>query len=305
MKVLVTGGAGYLGTGLISKLSNSKEAEEVIIYDNFSRSNRNLFIGKDKLDKCRITFLQADILDSRSLKRALVGVDVVYHLAANVTTPFSDQNPHLFEQINHWGTAELVYAIEASEVKKLIYLSSVSVYGTSSEELTEESNLNPRTFYGISKMRGEDHVKRVMDQLDTYIIRCGNVYGYNKSMRFDAVINRFIFEANFKGRISINGSGSQHRPFVHIENASNILSNLAFSDFNSGVYNLVDRNMAVGEIVEKLREIYPNLEMLFVNQHLSMRELKVASNKELMRLNDSKKIEFIDQLKDFKANFTF
>jgi UDP-glucose 4-epimerase len=305
MKVLVTGGAGYLGTGLISKLSNSKKVDEIIIYDNFSRSNRNLFIGKDKLNQCRITFLQADILDSRSLKRALVGVDVVYHLAANVTTPFSDQNPHLFEQINHWGTAELVYALEASEVKKLIYLSSVSVYGTSSEELTEESNLNPRTFYGISKMRGEEHVKRVMDKLDTYIIRCGNVYGYNKSMRFDAVINRFIFEANFKGRISINGSGSQHRPFVHIENASNILSNLSFSNLASGVYNLVDRNMAVGEIVEKLREIYPNLEMLFVNQHLSMRELKVASNKELMRLNDSKKIEFLDQLKDFKANFTF
>jgi len=114
MHVLITGGAGYIGTALVEMLSQNKAVSQIDIYDNLSRANRNFFIGKNKLNSTKVNFIQGEILDSRKLKKALKGVDVVYHLAANVTTPFSDQNPHLFEQVNHWGTAELTYAIEES-----------------------------------------------------------------------------------------------------------------------------------------------------------------------------------------------
>ncbi len=126
MNILITGGAGYIGTELTYELTKNSEVEQIIIYDNLSRGNINLFIGSHKLNN-KIKFVQGDILDTRLLKQTLEGIDVIYHLAAKVTTPFADQNAHLFEQVNHWGTAELVYAVEESDVKKFIYTSSASV----------------------------------------------------------------------------------------------------------------------------------------------------------------------------------
>jgi len=305
MKVLLTGGAGYIGTGLINQLFQDHEVDQIIVYDNLSRSNRNLFIGRNKIESDRLKFIHGDILDSRKLRSALKGVNVVYHLAANVKTPFSDQNPHLFEQVNHWGTAELVYALEESEVERVIHLSSVSVYGTSNQPLGTDSPLNPRTFYGISKMRAEEHVNRLRSKMKAFIIRCGNVYGYNRSMRFDAVINRFMFEANFHKQITINGSGKQRRPFVQIDRLCQSLSKLANSEVEDGVYNAVDQNYAIGEVVENIRQLYPELEMLFVNQHMKMRDLSVLPSKELIGIGHSDPNGLYKDLESFKRNFTF
>ncbi len=305
MKLLITGGAGYIGTSLIEYLVQKEKVKEIVIYDNLSRGNRNLFIGAVKLKGAKVSFIQGELLDSKRLNEVLKGVEVVYHLAANVTTPFSDQNPHLFEQVNNWGTAELVYALEKSDVKRFIYLSSVSVYGTSNSNKKVGDDLNPRTFYGISKMRGEGHARRLMDKMETYIIRCGNVYGYNKSMRFDAVINTFIFEANYKNRITVNGTGEQKRPFIHIDRVSTVLSEMCNSKIESGTYNLVDKNLAIGEVVKELREVYPDLEMLFVNQHMKMRELQVETSIEMKQLFEKNIRSLKEELIEFKEAFTF
>ncbi len=305
MKILITGGAGYIGTELAYELNNNPEVEQIIIYDNLSRGNINLFIGTQKLSD-KIKFIQGDILDSRLLRKTLKDIDVVYHLAANVSTPFADQNPHLFEQINHWGTAEVVYAVEESNVKKFIYTSSASVYGASSEEVNKNTLPNPKTFYGISKLRGEEHVNRLLDKnLETYIIRCGNIYGYSKSMRFDSVINKFLFEANFKNRIAIQGTGEQHRSFIHIDKTANILKRLIFSDLPKGSYNLVEDNLSINHIVDTLKILYPNLETLFINQQLKLRELKVKPNKQINALTNIPKRTLLDVLTIFKNEFSF
>ncbi len=303
MNVLITGGAGYIGSGLTYRLVNDSQIDKVIIYDNLSRGNRNLFIGQSRLRK--VEFIQGDLLDSRSLGKALIGVDVVYHLAANVTTPFSDQNPHLFEQVNHWGTAELVNAIEKSSVSTLIYLSSASVYGASKTAKKVGDELNPGTFYGISKMRGEEQVLRLNDKVKTYIIRCGNVYGYNKSMRFDAVINAFLFDANFKKRITVHGTGEQKRSFIYITKATEALAKLTHGSVKRGTYNLVDRTMAVGEIVEEIRKLFPNLEFLFINQHMQMRELQVEPSQKISALFEKMGFSFLEELEQFRDSFTF
>jgi UDP-glucose 4-epimerase len=308
MRILVTGGAGYIGTDLVQQLNQLNEVDEIIVYDNLSNGNRNFFLGQQKLDASKIKFINGDILDSRKLNQVVQNVDTVYHLAANVTTPFSDQNPHLFEQVNHWGTAELVYAVEKSEVKRFIHLSSASVYGASEDICSLNDKPQPETFYGISKLRAEEHVKRLQNKKpETYILRCGNVYGYNRSMRFDAVINRFMFDANYKGRITVNGTGEQHRPFIHIKKVANALLGLCCkTNVSNGTYNLVDKNMAIGEVVEALRKMYPDLEMLFVNQHMKMRELKVKPSEEMRALFEKENGQsFADEMNAFKANFTF
>jgi len=305
MKILITGGAGYIGTELTYELEKNPKVKQIIIYDNLSRGNVNLFIGKSKLST-KIKFVQGDILDTRLLKKTLTGIDVVYHLAAKVTTPFADQNAHFFEQVNHWGTAELVYAIEESTVKKFIYTSSASVYGASANEVDEKTIPNPKTFYGISKLRGEEHVNRLLNKnLQTYIIRCGNIYGYSKSMRFDSVINKFMFDANFKNRISINGTGEQHRSFIHIDKTANILTNLLFSKVNSGIYDLVEDNLNINHIANTFKTIYPSLEMLHINQQLKMRELKVRPNYNINALTNIPTRTLEEVLTYFKNQFSF
>ncbi len=305
MNVLVTGGAGYIGTELAMALDRDPSVEGVVIYDNLAGKSRNLFIGDRKLSS-KVRFVEGDILDSRKLRAVLTNVDVVYHLAAKVTTPFADQGGHAFEQVNHWGTAELVYAVEESNVSRFIYLSSVSVHGSSSAELSVVDPLNPRTFYGISKMRGEEHVERLAGKCQAFIIRCGNVYGYSPSMRFDAVINRFMFDANFKRRIRVHGDGSQHRSFIHINKLTPVLA--AFIHHPPGeLYQvLVDRILPIGDIIEVLRSLYPDLELLFVDQHLKLKEIRIRATSEMAeRLENLEQMGLEKELTEFRNAFTF
>jgi UDP-glucose 4-epimerase len=207
MKVLITGGAGYVGTVLTKHLVTYPEVDKIIVYDNLSRKNSNLFLGDRLPNSEKVELVVGDILDLRKMKRILQDVDAVFHLAARVSTPFANIDADFHEQVNHWGTAELASAVEESNVKKFIFTSSTSVYGASGDFIDERQEPDPKTFYGISKYRGEEHVKRLMKKHNALILRCANVYGYSRSMRFDAVINRFMFDANFTKRIQIHGNG--------------------------------------------------------------------------------------------------
>lgn len=306
MKVLITGGAGYIGTELVKKFVQMKQVEEIVVYDNLSKGAYNFFlctcIGGDN-----IRFIQGDILDTRKLRKALQGIDVVIHAAAKIATPYSDDDPHKYEQINHWGTAELTYAVEESDVKRLIHISSLSVYGASAKNklITEATKLNPRTNYGISKMRGEAFVERLMKKIPTYIIRLGNVYGFNQSMRFDAVINRFAFDANFIKKLDIHGDGRQERSFIHVDKAAQILTQLAEKDMPGGIYNLVDTNRSVMDIALTLKDLFPELEMQFINQHLQLRNLSVDPDCRIYQYFPRSQGDFQLEMEHMIAQFAF
>lgn len=307
MNVLVTGGAGYIGTELINLLVSNDLVEKVIVYDNLSRMNYNLFLGLKLQKHQKLSFVKGELLDSRSLRKVLKGVDVVYHLAAKVTTPFASADSHAYEQVNHWGTAELVYAVEESEVKKFIYTSSSGVYGSSEGAVDENTSPDPKTFYAISKLRGEEHVRRLVDKMDTYIFRCGNVYGYSKSMRFDSVINKFVFEANFNGIVTIQGDGRQSRSFIHIDLVSKALNNLLLTKkLPSGTYNLVERSMKIIDVVDVLKQMIPHLEFILINQHLKLHELNAKENPVVNRvlgINNPRTLK--EELEEFLSRFCF
>lgn len=304
MKILITGGAGYVGTELVKQVAANPMVSEVIVYDNLSRGNYNLFLDYPFQSQSAVTFVKGDILDSRKLENIMQGVDIVFHLAAVVTTPFANLDPHVYEQVNHWGTSDVAYAAQRSGVKKLIYLSSTSVYGATDKLITESSPAAPKTYYGMSKLRGESHLENI--EMDVIVVRCGNVFGYSHSMRFDAVINRFAFEANYFNRITIQGDGKQSRAFIHIDTVSQVLAQLIQSQVPSGTYNLVENNYTVIEIVDVLKTTLPELEFAFVDQHMGLRSLRVDTN---MRIAEHLTLpgqqDLATRLKRFLSHFSF
>ncbi len=304
MKILITGGAGYIGFELANVLAANNAVEHIILYDNLSRHNENIFFGEPK-GHGKFKLVKADILDARKLNAAMKGVDVVFHLAAKVLTPFANQDPHFFEQINHWGTSEIVEAAEKNNIKHLIYLSSASVYDRITEPATETTIPNPNTYYGISKLRGEEHIQRLESMAKTQIIRCGNVYGYSISMRFDAVINNFMLQANFENKISIHGTGVQTRAFIHIDNAVEALAQLPFTNIPTGTYNLVTKNLAVNDIAEVITTLYPQCDRLFINQHLQLGSIQVSTTSKLWDYIKIEEKPLLDELTAFKNKFAF
>ena len=304
MRILITGGAGYIGTELVYGLSQIPGIESITVYDNLSRGNFNLFLGKER-EGAKINFIHGELLDSRKLRTVLKKTDVVFHLAAKVTTPFANIDGHVFEQINHWGTAELVYALEENPVKQFIFGSSTSVYGSADEPATEEAQPRPDSFYSISKFRAEQHVQRLFSKYNTIILRLGNVYGYSKSMRFDAAINRLVFDAHFSGRITINGTGAQYRSFIHIDKVTFILSQLLQRVIPSGTYNLTDKNLSILEISETLNNIYPGMESFFINQNYAVHNLTIERNSKLLEYVPLAESNFEHELRAFKEQFSF
>jgi UDP-glucose 4-epimerase len=137
-------------------------------------------------------------------------------------------------------------------------------------------------------------------------MRCGNVYGYSKSMRFDAVINKFIFEANFNKLITIQGDGKQSRTFIHVEMLAKALNNLLTADLPSDLYNVVDKNLTVLDILDVLKELIPPLEFIFINQHLRLHELNVKLNplvNDTLGIHNQRTLK--EELSEFLAKFSF
>ena len=160
------------------------------------------------------------------------------------------------------------------------------MYGASEKEIDITTPLQPKTFYGISKLNAEKHVARLQSLgIETYTLRLENVYGYSKSMRFDSVINKFMFEANFRNHIRIYGDGNQMRSFIHINRLCNLLKNVAIeSTLKPDVYNLVEHTYSINDIVDEIKEVYPNLELTYLTQNMNMRSLRVQSDSRIPEL---------------------
>lgn len=303
MKVLITGGAGYIGNEMVYRLSANPAVTDILVYDNLFKQNYNLFTGLRKVPNANVKFVQADILDTRSLRTHMEDADVVYHLAARVRTPYTDQRSHDFEQTNHWGTAELVYTAEEVKPSRVIFVSSYDVYGQGHIQSVDDPR-EPSSYYGISKMRGEDHMIRLMEKMPVYVVRCADVYGYSKNLRFETAINQAMFDAHFTNRITVHGDPSQQNTYIHLDHLVDVLQQLVTTEQSPGIYNLGYRVLSTTDVIEGLRELYPALETIFVDQHVPPRNLVVERDERLAPL-ESPNPAFVDNLRAFSEMFTF
>ncbi len=307
MRILVTGGAGYLGSALCLRLAGRYDVNEVVIYDNLSRSRGLFLAAMPPGSNERVRFIHGELLDTRSLGKALDGVDVVVHLAARVTTPFAHDDLHGFDQINRWGTGELAIAVERSgAVQRVVHASSTAVYGDThgGPASAQDTPPAPVSAYGHSKLEGERLLANLADDLHLHVLRMGNVHGMAPAMRFDSLVNRLLFDAWFSGRIQVTGSGEQHRALLHVDAGARALEAAAMGGLEPGVVDLVDATASVLDVVRAIRGVLPETEVLFISQHLTPPDSVIARDDRVPRgIHDDRSIEI--QVREMAGRFSF
>ncbi len=298
MKVLVTGGAGYVGHAVVGALAAAPTTSEIVVVDNMSRRQYALLWGRRARQPTR--FIEGDILDGRMLLAALDGVDAVVHLAAAVHTPGRDSEAHAFDQVNNWGSAQVAAAIEqVPTITRAIYLSSIAIYGSADEPFTTASTPRPNSFYGVTKLRGEAHFERLTtDERIVHVVRSGNVFGLNAAARLDSVANRFLFDGKFHGRLRIEGSGAQTRSFIHIDRLATALVALLVSDHDSATLNFAEHTRSIIDVAEVIKQFEPAVELLFVDQDMRMQHLDVRPSDALSQLAGAPTPDFAELMRD-------
>lgn len=284
MKVLITGGAGYLGSILSQKLL--KKNYQVRVLDA-------LWYGKESIQECKnnpnFELFSSDMRNLTEVVRAMKDVDAVIHLASIVGMPASSIEPRTSEEINYLATKNIAELCELHDINTYIFASTCSVYGAQPNKLiTEKSSISPLDYYAKSKFQSE----RAINWLKTgaTILRFGTLFGYSPRMRFDLVINLFIAQALTEGKITVFG-GDQYRPFLHVQDAAESLM-FALEKNIEGTYNVTSENLTILQAAEKIKEL-TGCTIKISNEQPDKRNYKVSSEKiKQFGFSPSKNIEF-------------
>jgi UDP-glucose 4-epimerase len=229
-KILVTGGAGFIGYHLCSRLS--KLTSNLTIYDNLSSGKM-----ENVKDVPKAKLVKGDILDVKKLC-SQEKADLIYHLAAQVVVPYSMENPMIDFETNAKGTLAVLEKARKDDAK-LVFASSAAVYGNPAELPTKEDyGFHPVSCYGLSKVVGEEYCGMYVDQygLDITITRFANVYG----LRCHGVIHDFLEKiAKNPATLEIIGTGLQSRDLVHVSDVVDALVIVGSTESANGkTYNL-------------------------------------------------------------------
>ena len=234
MRVLVTGGAGYIGSILVDRLLQL--GHHVLVIDNLSRGKIEYL--QNQQDNPDFKLITGDITNKKTLSTKLDNseIQVTIHLAAFPGLARCRKNPRKAILTNILGTYNVLKLSEILNVRKFIFSSSGAVYGTPQHfPIDEEHPLAPTNIYGVSKYSCEKLVQRAHDRngLEAIILRFGNIYGVGKFTYFETVIPKFVKQALNEGILTIYGDGNQGRDFIHISDiVTAILSALHAPCFN-------------------------------------------------------------------------
>ena len=239
MNVLVVGGAGYVGGGIVDKL---KENHNVTVFDSliYEESYR-----KD------VNFVYGDIRDKDKLLSVFNKNDAVIWLAALVGDGACSINPELTFEIN----AESVKFLAENFKKRIVFLSTCSVYGAQDGILDETSSINPLSEYASSKVQAEDYLQNS----DAIIFRLGTLFGISDEfsrIRLDLVVNILVTKALTEGKLTVFG-GEQWRPLLHVNDVANAI-NHTLEDGVKGIFNLHYKNFKIIDIANEIIKKVPS-----------------------------------------------
>ncbi|MES3016289.1 MAG: NAD-dependent epimerase/dehydratase family protein [Bacteroidota bacterium] len=240
-KILVIGGAGFIGSFVVSELLK-ENVSEVVVYDNFARGKKEYLTESLKDPRCKLFPIGGDVREVDILDTAMKGVDYVFCLAAMWLLHCKDYPRTAFD-VNIAGTFNVLEACVKNNVKKLIWSSSASVYGDAVElPMTEQHPFNNKNFYGATKIAGEAMATAFNDRYGLKVIglRYMNVYGphQDQTAAYTGVIPIMLNKIDANEAPTINGDGSQAYDFIYVEDVARCNIEALKSETDFGFYNV-------------------------------------------------------------------
>jgi nucleoside-diphosphate-sugar epimerase len=302
--ILVTGGAGYVGSVLVPLLLEAGYTVRVLdllIY------GPQVFDGISAADRSRLEILQGDMRDETLLRQALAGCDAVIHLACISNDPSFELDPSLGRSINYDAFMPLVDIAKESGVQRFIYASSSSVYGVKEEQnVTEDLPREPLTDYSRFKAMCEDELeKRRSPGFTTLTLRPATVCGWSPRLRLDLSVNILTNHAVNKGKITVFG-GSQLRPNFHVRDCAELYVKclaLPAAQIDGKVFNAGYQNLSLDAIAEKVREVVGSQVEIAHTPTDDNRSYHISSDKILRELGYAPRFTIEDAIRELKDAF--
>ena len=252
---LVTGGAGFIGSNLVRALV--ERGDEVRVLDNFSTGNRTNLAGVDA------EVVEGELRSYERVHNAVRGVEVVYHLGALGSVPRSVQDPLTSNAVTVEGTLNVLLAARDSGVRRIVFASSSSVYGSNAPlPVKESSPPDPVSPYGVAKLAAERYCvafSRVYPGLETVVLRYFNVFGPRQSpySQYAAMVPLFLLAVMRGEPVTIDGDGEQSRGFTYVSNAVDATIRAAdVTETNGRVFNVSGATPAtVNEVADTIGRI--------------------------------------------------
>tara|TARA_Y100000034_G_scaffold59406_1_gene72274 strand:- start:7077 stop:9059 length:1983 start_codon:yes stop_codon:yes gene_type:complete len=305
-RVLVTGGAGYVGAALVPTLL--KKGYKVTVLDTmwFWESTEEYLeaIGEEKNPNLRV--VKGDLRNKDDVISALQEVESVIHLACISNDPSSELDSDYTHSVNYDGSVNMIDLAKEAGVNRFIYASSSSVYGIKDEpNVTEELELNPLTQYSKLKVEIEKYLlSKIDNKFKGVVLRPSTVCGYSPRQRLDVVVNILTNFAVNKGRIRVFG-GEQLRPNIHIKDMVGVYEVLLESPIdkiNKKIYNAGYENLKVIEIANLVKEVVGDVEVEIVETD-DLRSYHINSEKIKRELGFESKYKVKDAIIELKSAF--
>src|SRR3989338_979416 len=285
--ILITGGAGYVGSALTKAiLVKRKDFNKIIVYDNLSKGRLQAIGHLMDLLKKKLIMIKADIRDPKDMEKVFQNFQIhtVIHLAAIVDAFSTNREGKDTECyfVNDKATKDLATLAKKYKVKDFIYQSSVSVY-SKGENLKENDKKSPITAYGITKLKGEEILKLDDENFNLTILRPATVFGYSPGFRYETVINYFIVRAFYKMRLPVFKEALEsEKSFIDIEdNVNAILFTLKNMNKMKGqIFNISSFNCNLKAILNVMKRHFPQLEIdLIGTPNITQQPYTISSEK--------------------------
>jgi len=283
--ILITGGAGYVGSVLVRKLVSLGYDVKVIDSLVFGNDGISSLINEKKIE-----FFNLDIRETEKISSIIQNIDCVIHLAAIVGEPLCKKIPDAAKQINEFATKNLVNICKDKKVKRFIFASTCSNYGSSQNVVNESSPVMPLSLYSECKVNSE---KFILDQnndiFETCVLRFATAHGLSPRMRFDLLVQEFMRDAIVDKKISIFGADFW-RPLVHVEDMADACISAidASSQVIAGhIYNVGNdkENYTKIQLAEIIKEFIIDVEIEIIKSKKDPRNYKVSFEKIKNSLN--------------------
>jgi len=297
--VLVTGGAGYIGNFVVKKLL--KLGYSVNILDSLIYTDEGLAEFKDEI---RVSFFKGDITVKEDVEKSIEGCGGVIALAAIVGDPACSLDEQYTRKVNYESTKILTEVMIEKGIKRVVFASSCSVYGSSNDikYLTETSKLNPVSLYAVTRIESEKHLLALQKEISPVILRLSTVFGLSPRMRFDLSVNIMSAKAVQNRSIDVFG-GSQWRPFVHAKDVAEAFVLAYEADDNiviGEIFNVgsTDSNYQIEEVANIIKEELPEVKINNNTNIVDQRNYNVIFDKIHKHLNFKTKYSVRDGVRE-------